>query len=76
VPHAPRFVVGVRFQNHPKLSHEASNRAPVAAWELCRIDKDETMMGLTSLVSGIGERGEVGHIFSDDGAPFSMSKSK
>lgn len=49
-----------------ELGHHTPDQSPTAARELSRIEKDETVMRLASLIGGIRKRDEVRDVFSDN----------
>jgi hypothetical protein len=69
-------VVWEAGQQPLQIPDQASNRSPVAARELGRIDEDKAVMRTTSLVSGIRERDEVRDVLGDNGSSLLLSQGE
>ena len=76
VPHVPRLVIRVDIHQLMELRHQMPNRSLAATGELSRIDKDETVMRLSSLVGGIRKRDEIHNVLGDDCSTLQLSCCK
>lgn len=72
VPDVPRLVVGVDIHQFMELGHQTLDHSSAAARELGRIEKDETVIRLASLIGGIRKRDKVRDVFSDNSSTLQL----
>lgn len=59
-----------------ELGHQTPDHSSAAARELSRIEKDETVMRLASLIGGIRKRDKVRDVFSDNSSMLQLGYCK
>lgn len=58
------------------VGHQTPDQSPAGLSELSRVEKDESVMRLASLIRGIRKRDEIRDVFSNNGSTLQLGYCK